>query len=621
MVSHVAKSNSGQKAKKWKSSLKGKKKLKRKQKTQKFTSGKKKKASDVAEKENKSATESQRPQKRKKFEGIGNVTSSEKGGGAAGRAKRVKTEKSFVAMTRKERREVRRKSKGNYELVKDVLSTWESLRRHDLNRNDREELVARLCTLLGGRMKEVIFKHDLGRVVQSCLKFGNEEQRAAICAELRDDIVRLCKSKYSKFTVKKIIKYSTKSQRDQVIASLYGKVRHLIRHSDAADIVEYAYNEYANAEQRSALVEEFYGPQFALFKSSGVRRLQDMFDSDASLKPSVVKYLHEALTPLLDKNAVKHSIVHRAMLDFFLHADPTTRSEMIESMHNAVVQVLHTKDGSRVAMNCIWHGTAKDRKAIVKTFRSFVKKICMEEHGHLVILAIFDNMDDTVLVKKTVISEIAACVDDLVKDVVGRKVLHYLLCPRDRRFFHPDVIGILQRGDSNAHSKKEASVRWSELRDGISPSLVSYVAANAKDLLYDKPGSLLLQSIMDHSAGDLHTAMEAVATVVTEPFDPQTHVVCDPCGHFALKKLIQNDTNRQGPPFFSEIMLSKVQGNDITEWVSTNRGAFVVASLLECPIKSSHTTVKKWLTRSKTKLKRLDSPGGVIVNELITKKP
>ena len=57
------------------------------------------------------------------------MTSSEKGGGAAGRAKRVKTEKSFVAMTRKERREVRRKSKGNYELVKDVLSTWESLRR------------------------------------------------------------------------------------------------------------------------------------------------------------------------------------------------------------------------------------------------------------------------------------------------------------------------------------------------------------------------------------------------------------------------------------------------------------------------------------------------------------
>jgi len=33
--------------------------------------------------------------------------------------------------------------------------------------------------------------------------------------------------------------------------------------------------------------------------------------------------------------------------------------EMIEALREAVVHVLHTRDGARVAMQCIWHGTAK----------------------------------------------------------------------------------------------------------------------------------------------------------------------------------------------------------------------------------------------------------------------
>ena len=33
--------------------------------------------------------------------------------------------------------------------------------------------------------------------------------------------------------------------------------------------------------------------------------------------------------------------------------------EMVEALHEKVVHILHTKDGSRVAMQCVWHGTAK----------------------------------------------------------------------------------------------------------------------------------------------------------------------------------------------------------------------------------------------------------------------
>lgn len=35
--------------------------------------------------------------------------------------------------------------------------------------------------------------------------------------------------------------------------------------------------------------------------------------------------------------------------------------------------------------------------------KTFVKKISMEEHGHMVLLALFDCVDDTTLIEKIII--------------------------------------------------------------------------------------------------------------------------------------------------------------------------------------------------------------------------
>ncbi len=82
----------------------------------------------------------------------------------------------------------------------------------------------------------------------------------------------------------------------------------------------------------------------------------------------------------LIRDVVRHSIVHRALLDYLLHCSAEARTvssrfgawqgvwfdlmllppqEMIEGLREKVVAILHTKDGSRVALQCIWHGTAK----------------------------------------------------------------------------------------------------------------------------------------------------------------------------------------------------------------------------------------------------------------------
>ena len=45
----------------------------------------------------------------------------------------------------------------------------------------------------------------------------------------------------------------------------------------------------------------------------------------------------------------------------------------------------------------------QDRKVIVKSLKGHVLKVCKEEAGHMALLAIFDSVDDTVLVQKVIL--------------------------------------------------------------------------------------------------------------------------------------------------------------------------------------------------------------------------
>ena len=45
----------------------------------------------------------------------------------------------------------------------------------------------------------------------------------------------------------------------------------------------------------------------------------------------------------------------------------------------------------------------QDRKVIMKSFKSYVVKICTEEFGHLALLAMFDSVDDTKILQKIIL--------------------------------------------------------------------------------------------------------------------------------------------------------------------------------------------------------------------------
>ncbi|XP_030851927.1 pumilio homolog 3 [Strongylocentrotus purpuratus] len=547
------------------------------------------------------------------------------GGDEAEKTKRPKLEE----LKKKERKQVRKQMNSNFELAQKAKNAWEVVRKHNCKPETRTKHITELCDLLDGRVLDLVKAHDTVRVIQCCVQFGTPEQRTKIFEEVKDHIVELTKCKYAKFYVLKMFRYGSKEQRLAIMRSFHGKVCQLVRHKEAAEVLEEAYNNHANAQERSALMEEFYGARFAVFKSTGIHTLDEILQKDPSLRQGIMDHMLKTLTPLLDKTVIKHTIVHKAIYDFLLHATEKMRAELIEAMREVVVQILHTQDGARAAMHCLWYGTAKDRKVIIKSFKTFVQKICKEEFGHRALFALFDCVDDTKIVSKVILEEMMKAAYEVATDQYGRKVLLYLLVPRDPSHFHPDIVKQLQRGDDNPVSKKESAVRRKELLEAASPALLKLLITHTKEMAYSKSNSQLALALLQHIEGDKSAVYSMLATLAAEELVPilvndpgkmdEMHIVEHPSGHLMFKRLLAHEKAEREKgdvsSSLSDCLLEELSDENIRSWLRINRGAFVLVSLVECGNDAARKRICTVLQESRKNVDKLTSKGVQVLKE------
>lgn len=509
--------------------------------------------------------------------------------------------------------------KDMFEIICQAKQVWGDLRRKNCDNDLKKKRMKELQDLIHGKIKQMAFAHDSVRVLQCFIQFGSHEQRQEVFEELKDEMVGLCKSQYGRHVVKKLLMYGNKELMAAVMQTFKGHVRPMLRHAAASSIIEYAYNDKAVLAQRLMLTEELYGNTFTVCKSSVCNTIEKVVEGNPDKLNNIIDEMKQILTPMAQKEQViKHSLVHKVFLDFFLFAPDKQRTEMIESIRESVVYMAHTHDGARVAMHCLWHGSAKDRKVIIKTMKTYMVKFATGEFGHLVLLATFDCVDDTKLVRQAVLSEILSSLDEVISNKYGKKVLLYLLSPRDPAHLLPEIIKVLEKGDGNAHSKKDMATRRKELLEVISPPLLEYLRANADTMVMDKATSVTISDILASACGDLRPAMTAVAQLANQELVPggtsgQLHMAEHPAGHLVLKWLIEQDmtlAEAGKEERFGRILVDTVGTDKLKSWVKVNRGAMVLCSLLNSCDKSVGAEVKAALESIKSELRGISNNKG-----------
>ncbi|XP_060197594.1 pumilio homolog 24 isoform X1 [Lycium barbarum] len=363
---------------------------------------------------------------------------------AANEPLNTKRQRRIQAKELAEARKKRRKK--HYNLEQELASLWEKMRTRNIAKEERSRLVSDALKKMKGKIPEIASSHVSSRVLQTCVKHCTQDEKNTVFVEIRPHFITLATNTYAVHLVTKMLDNASKEQQAEFISSLHGHVGTLLRHMVGSLVVEHAY-QLGNAAQKQTLLMELYSPELQLFKdliSAKEARLVDVISNLHLQKGSVIRHMTSVLQPILEKGILDHSIIHRALVEYLTIADKSSAAEIIQQLSSPdLVRMIHTKDGSKIGIFCIKHGSAKERKKIIKGMKDKVGKIARDKSGTLVLVSILSIVDDTKLLSKVIIRELKGILKELLSDQNGRRPLLQLLHPNCSRHFSPDELAAL----------------------------------------------------------------------------------------------------------------------------------------------------------------------------------
>ncbi|KAL4905879.1 hypothetical protein BDW74DRAFT_13976 [Aspergillus multicolor] len=537
----------------------------------------------------------------------------------------------------------RKAAKPNADQIARSKKLWERLRRKShVPLEERKKLIAELFDIITGRVKDFVFKHDSVRVIQTALKYANTEQRHQIARELKGSYVELAQSKYAKFLIGKLIVHGDSEIRDLVIAEFYGKVKRLIRHPEGSWILDDIYRTVATKEQQAHLLREWYGAEFAIFRDNKKDQkptadLKTILEEDPAKRSPIMHFLLELINQLIQKKTTGFTMLHDAMLQYFLNTKPgtTDATEFIELIKgdeegDLVKNLAFTKSGARLMCLALAYSNAKDRKHLTRFYKDTVKMMAGDLNGHLVLLAAYEVIDDTKLTAKLVFPELLnqSMNDDEARneellyqatDLTARipilypfasdpentnaKRLKWLLPEQD--FAVLDEIREIRKETS----KKDPVIRRSELIKAASPILLDFITARADTLLTSSWGCQFLSEVLfdaDESNGKKPEALSAVAAAAKASEASESAFF----GRM-LKSLVQGGrfnaaekkVEKADPPLgFGDLLYEQISG-EIVAW-ATGSNAYVVVALAESDDFAKKAELLKALKKGKKELQK-----------------
>ncbi|KAB5590423.1 Pumilio like domain containing protein [Ceratobasidium theobromae] len=584
--------------------------------------------------------------------------------GAAKASKPVKDPQAASKESHKAQKELqaqRRAVKPHSTLLTEAKRVWASARKIDIPRTERQKHIVELMGVLRGNVQDIVFKHDASRIVQTLVKYGGQKERDEVAAELKGKYRDLAQNKYGKFLVTKLIRYCN-THRGAILSEFHNHVIRLLLHREASPIIADAYELYASAIERNLLLRDFYGKEATLFDSATIQKASQanrgglrgaLENATPERKRRILGSMAESLMLIFnnpDKGAVSHAIVHRVLWEYLSELALLEESDkeeverlrrsVFDSCQELLAEMVHTKDGSRAVREFIARGTAKDRKQVLKVLKPHVEKMCANEEAQLVLFTIFDLVDDTKLVGKSIVADIASLSSSLSR-TLARRILLYLLVPRTSRHFTPALLRTIAQTDfaQGVTSKKDPRIRTVELRLAASPGMIKAVEENAEALVRDRGASVFVGEVMLFAEGDKTKALKALLAPISSPYTPpepnsdlsdptvSTHILNLSHASRLYKSLVQgghfNQQTKQielaeyAPRRVASAFMNAA-GHENVLAMALGEGGFVIAEVIgklkEEGDKDNLEQIRSWFGNStREKLKKGNSRGSMVL--------
>lgn len=548
----------------------------------------------------------------------------------------------------------RKAAKPNADSIQRSKKIWERLRRKShVPKDERDQLVKELFEIISGRVTEFVFKHDSVRVIQCALKYATPAQKKQIAIELKGHYRELAESKYAKFLIAKMVTEDDEV-RDAVVEEFYGHVKRLIRHPEASWIVDDIYRTIASKQQKAIMLREWYGPEFVVFaKAKGnsenvTADLSEILAQSPEKRNPIMQHLKEMTNQLVQKKTTGFTILHDALLQYFLNCKPDSPevTEFLDMLRDdeegdCYKNLAFTKSGSRLVCLSLAYGSSKDRRGILKFFKTHIKLLASDVYGHNVLLTAYDTIDDTVMSAKAIFPELLnkdldseAREQDLMSQaehLTARIPLLYLMSPEAPKWLiTDDTAAIIKevREIRTTTSKKDPETRRTELLKSISQPLLDLVASQANFLARSSFGCQFITEVLFGAIGDAQPALSSLAKLGSDESEENAQVLNTPAVGRMLKALVQGGrfdkttksiVKTEPALKFHELLYEQVNARgeeEIVNWANSPN-SFVVVAMLEADDFEQKNELLRKLTHRKDSL-NTEVAGARIILEKLT---
>jgi len=552
----------------------------------------------------------------------------------------------------------RKAAKPNSDIIGRSKKIWERLRRKShVPKDERKELVNELFTIINGRVRDFVFKHDSVRVIQCALKYANMEQRKNIMKELQGDLRSLAESRYGKFLVAKMVVEGDQETRDMIVPEFYGHVRRLINHPEASWIVDDIYRQVASREQKNAMLREWYGAEFALFHrkpdakdplaagTEETAELAKILEANPEKRRPILQYLHQLINSLIQKKMTGFTMLHDAMLQYFL-ALPAGSEEQrgfLDEMLGDIdaeseggggdlyKNLAFTKNGSRLVCLALAHGTAKDRKILLRVFsKETVDMMAFDTNAKNVLVAGLEVPDDTTMTTKVIYRELLGekiedkeerlnKLESVVNDLNARLPILFPISGPAKWLITKDSDKALMEEVFEVRktsSKKAPELRRRGLIDYLSKPLLELISERTENLVQTTTGCQFISEALLECSGDKEAAKSAVAALAAGDPTAESHIANQAAAGRMLKTLVlggsfdpaTKSVKLAEPQLGFAATLWPIIKDDVLAWACSN-SSFVVVALTESEDVSADVK-KEVMAALKKGKKQLQAAGG-----------
>ena len=547
----------------------------------------------------------------------------------------------------------RRASKPNADAIQRSKKIWEQLRRKShVQLDERRKLVAELFTIITGRIRDFVFKHDSVRVIQCALKYANRSQRRVITQELKGDVRELAESRYGKFLVAKMVTTGDEEVRDNVVPEFYGHVRRLINHPEASWIVDDIYRQVATTQQKEVMLREWYGAEYALFhrKPDAKKAATVTHDDTADLvvilerspekRKPILQYLLQMINGLVQKKMTGFTMLHDAMLQYFLAlaAGSAEQVEFLEILKGDIDKeteggggdlfrnLAFTKSGSRLVCLALAYSGAKDRKTILRAFKDTIELMAFDQFAKLVLVTGLEVSDDTKMSSRSILPELLGekiadeterldRLESIITNLNARLPILYPMAGMAKWLVSDQEKKILEEVNEirKTMSKKNPDARRKEIVEFMAEPVLELVAQRAASLTQSTYGCpFVTESLLSTpNSGKKDATKVAVAQLAEGDPTAEEHVAKSAAAGRMLKSLVLGG---QFDPATKKVVLSEprlgfaavlwpVIKSHAIEWACCD-SSFIIVSLLESEDvdEGAKKEVMKAIKKGKTRL-------------------